>query len=225
MLQPSTKGDRKRYKSSTDALKDGQHTRLQMPQHHHRSRVIMERTSCKQNRRLRTTPTTHAHTHITTNQSMAIRRPLSAPMDDHLHTHTLRLTMPSPSHTHHPRLVLMTTRKGDIRGKAQWKAIRLTILARDNHTCTYCGTYPANTIDHIQPLAHGGDPYNQDNLTTACTSCNSHKGDRTSMRSFPDSTSTSPLAQGRYFSRGNELDSVGNGRDLTVNVLGSVPFE
>ena len=118
----------------------------------------------------------------------------------------------------------MSTRKGDIRGKAQWKAIRLTILARDNHTCTYCGTYPANTIDHIQPLNHGGDPHNPDNLTTACGSCNSSKGNRTSATVFSDSTSTSPLAQGRSISGGLGAGVGGIGRDLTVNVLGSVPF-
>ena len=118
----------------------------------------------------------------------------------------------------------MTTRKGDIRGKAQWKAIRLTILARDNHTCAYCGTYPANTIDHIQPLNHGGDPYNPENLITACQKCNSSKGNRTSATVFSDKTSTSPLAQGRNTPGGNMSVLGGNGRDLTVNVLGSVPF-
>ena len=133
--------------------------------------------------------------------------------------------MPSSHIQRQEQLVLMTTRKGDIRGKAQWKTIRLTILARDNHTCAYCGTYPANTIDHIQPLNHGGDPHNPDNLTTACTSCNSSKGNRTSATVFSGSTSTSPLAKGRSFSRVDMSVLGGNGRDLTVNVLGSVPFE
>ena len=130
----------------------------------------------------------------------------------------------------------MTTRKGDIRSKALWKTLRLTILARDNHTCTYCGHYPANTIDHIQPLSHGGDPHNQDNLTTACGKCNSIKGNRTNhtihtnhtnnnnQTIFSDGTSTPLMAQGRFISGGNMSALGGNGRDLTVNVLGSVPF-
>ena len=157
----------------------------------------------------------------------------------------------------------MTTQAGHIRGKGLWKKVRLTILARDNHTCQYCGHYPANTIDHIQPLSHGGSPYDEMNLTTACGKCNSSKGNRTNhtlrinrtnntsntngimhinsaidynQNIFSDGGSTFPLATPVYFSRGdlsdlgtNSRDNMsglgGNGRDLTVNVLGRVPFE
>lgn len=33
------------------------------------------------------------------------------------------------------------------------------------------------TLDHIQPLADGGDPVDLDNLVTACWGCNRRKGD------------------------------------------------
>jgi hypothetical protein len=33
------------------------------------------------------------------------------------------------------------------------------------------------TLDHVQPIAGGGDPVGLDNLVTACWSCNRRKGD------------------------------------------------
>ncbi len=43
-------------------------------------------------------------------------------------------------------------------------------------------THPAfvsrsTTLDHIQPIAGGGDPVDEDNLVTACWGCNRRKGD------------------------------------------------
>lgn len=44
--------------------------------------------------------------------------------------------------------------------------------------CVYCGTWLANTIDHVIPTAKGGtdDP---PNIVSACHACNSRKADRT----------------------------------------------
>lgn len=45
-----------------------------------------------------------------------------------------------------------------------------------NQGCSYCGKL-CETVDHIVPLNRGGDNQ-RDNLTPACRSCNSSKGDR-----------------------------------------------
>jgi 5-methylcytosine-specific restriction endonuclease McrA len=50
----------------------------------------------------------------------------------------------------------------------------LRILRGD--ICSYCGK-PAGTVDHIVPVASGGTN-DWDNLTSACSSCNSRKHDR-----------------------------------------------
>ena len=50
----------------------------------------------------------------------------------------------------------------------------LRILRGD--ICSYCGK-PAGTVDHIVPVANGGTN-DWDNLTSACSSCNSRKHDR-----------------------------------------------
>ena len=55
---------------------------------------------------------------------------------------------------------------------------RRNILKRDNHKCQYCGTTEALTIDHVIPKSRGGGD-SWENLTTACTKCNTKKGNRT----------------------------------------------
>lgn len=44
--------------------------------------------------------------------------------------------------------------------------------------CAYCGTWAANTVDHVQPVTRGGtdDP---SNLVSCCYTCNHDKKDRT----------------------------------------------
>lgn len=49
------------------------------------------------------------------------------------------------------------------------------IFARDRYRCTYCGNIENLSIDHIIPLASRG-AHCEDNLVTACRSCNSSKG-------------------------------------------------
>ena len=61
-----------------------------------------------------------------------------------------------------------------------WRRLRLIVLKRDDYTCTYCSK-PANTVDHVTPLAKGGEPYDENNLVSACTACNSAKRDRGSF--------------------------------------------
>lgn len=52
----------------------------------------------------------------------------------------------------------------------KWRKARRMILVEAQHTCALCGRY-ADTVDHITPLAHGGDPYDLDNLRALCKSC------------------------------------------------------
>lgn len=56
-------------------------------------------------------------------------------------------------------------------------ATRGDVLARDKHTCGYCGGR-ANTYDHVLPRSRGGaDTWF--NLVAACGPCNWSKADRT----------------------------------------------
>jgi hypothetical protein len=57
-------------------------------------------------------------------------------------------------------------------------ALRQAIFDRDGHECLSCRTHEKLSIDHIIPLAKGGDN-SFENLQTLCTSCNSAKGDTT----------------------------------------------
>lgn len=60
---------------------------------------------------------------------------------------------------------------------AEWKEIRKRIFARDGYACTYCGATERLECDHIVPVARGGG-HSDENLTTACRSCNASKGSK-----------------------------------------------
>ncbi|KAL6205298.1 PREDICTED: uncharacterized protein LOC101304737 [Fragaria vesca subsp. vesca] len=55
---------------------------------------------------------------------------------------------------------------------------RKNILCRDSFTCQYCSSRENLTIDHVIPIARGGE-WKWDNLVTACAKCNSKKGQKT----------------------------------------------
>ncbi|XP_062113507.1 uncharacterized protein LOC133824594 [Humulus lupulus] len=55
---------------------------------------------------------------------------------------------------------------------------RKNILYRDNYTCQYCYSQENLTIDHVLPVARGGE-WEWENLVTACSKCNSKKGHKT----------------------------------------------
>ncbi|MGI8661646.1 MAG: HNH endonuclease [Acidimicrobiales bacterium] len=61
---------------------------------------------------------------------------------------------------------------------------RRAVMARDSHTCQYCGER-ADSIDHVVPRSKGG-AHSWDNVVAACRPCNVRKRDRllheTSMR-------------------------------------------
>lgn len=89
---------------------------------------------------------------------------------------------------------------------------RLRIYWRDAFTCTYCGRalHPLSedlTLDHIDPA--GGDT--DENLTTACRSCNARKGNKPIMQqitreSLLESLKANPIIVRR--NRKDELDLV-----------------
>jgi len=57
---------------------------------------------------------------------------------------------------------------------------RIKIFERDGYKCRYCGkqlTRFTATLDHVKPVAEGGDN-SFDNLLTACLDCNSRKQKR-----------------------------------------------
>lgn len=55
---------------------------------------------------------------------------------------------------------------------------RREVLKRDRHSCQYCGSTRNLTLDHVLPKSRGGS-HSWDNVVTACSHCNSCKGDRT----------------------------------------------
>lgn len=58
---------------------------------------------------------------------------------------------------------------------------RSAVLARDEHTCQYCGERPGRhllTVDHVLPQSRGGG-WSWTNLVAACPACNARKADRT----------------------------------------------
>ena len=60
------------------------------------------------------------------------------------------------------------------------KKVRFEIFKRDGFKCHYCGATPIQSVlqvDHIIPVAEGGDN-SQDNLITSCQPCNIGKGAR-----------------------------------------------
>ena len=55
-------------------------------------------------------------------------------------------------------------------------AVRAAVFGRDNHKCVYCGSENDLEIDHIVPLARGGEN-ELGNLQTLCKPCNTIKND------------------------------------------------
>lgn len=64
--------------------------------------------------------------------------------------------------------------------KGKLKRSRANIYAKAGGRCRYCGRElepEEMTIDHIHPKSKGGGNRPK-NLTAACRTCNSHKGDK-----------------------------------------------
>jgi len=69
---------------------------------------------------------------------------------------------------------------GQFRPPMLWAELRERALNRDKHTCVICGNHPSETsdgliVDHIKPIALGGEEFDMNNLQTLCTKCNKKK--------------------------------------------------
>jgi 5-methylcytosine-specific restriction endonuclease McrA len=77
----------------------------------------------------------------------------------------------------------------------EWQAIRLQVLARDNHTCQIRGPKcrgRASHVDHIISVSQGGARLDPSNLQAACASCNVAKRNReVAARARGDALTTS----------------------------------
>lgn len=61
-----------------------------------------------------------------------------------------------------------------LRNKKIGKATRFAIYIRDGFKCFYCGSKKELTLDHVIPVAAGGNSSHR-NLITACEKCNREK--------------------------------------------------
>ena len=65
--------------------------------------------------------------------------------------------------------------------QTDWERVRKVVYARDGGICMKCGrkvNAKSFHVDHLVPLAHGGDEWHLDNLELACRECNLQKGSR-----------------------------------------------
>ena len=69
--------------------------------------------------------------------------------------------------THNYQSVLLYKRK-------RWRILRRHILDQQP-ICQHCDRTLATEVDHIQPIEHGGQPYDPANLQALCTPCHSAK--------------------------------------------------
>jgi 5-methylcytosine-specific restriction endonuclease McrA len=104
----------------------------------------------------------------------------------------------------------MATRRGDPRSQRKYKAVRLQVLSRDNHTCFYCNA-EADTVDHIVPVSKSDDKseaYNPNNLVACCKRCNSSRGNK-SQAVFLAHKSTPPVFSSSFSPKVVETVHVG----------------
>jgi len=63
-----------------------------------------------------------------------------------------------------------------------WSEVRCAVLVRDKHACVKCGKKEIDNftmiVDHIKPIALGGEEFDMDNCQTLCWDCNKIKTKR-----------------------------------------------
>ena len=66
----------------------------------------------------------------------------------------------------------MTRRRGSLHNaqlnQARWRRVRWAVLRRDGFRCMKCGKAGRLEVDHIIPIADGGDLFSLGNLRTLC---------------------------------------------------------
>ena len=53
----------------------------------------------------------------------------------------------------------------------RWQVIRQIVKKRDGYKCRNCGFGGRLEVDHIVPIAQGGDPFDLSNLRSLCRGC------------------------------------------------------
>lgn len=70
---------------------------------------------------------------------------------------------------------------------AAWRKLRDSYIRR-YPLCAECLRHgkiiPAKIVDHIVPVANGGDPFNEDNLQSLCQHCHEVKSNEEGSRGF-----------------------------------------
>lgn len=111
-----------------------------------------------------------------------LRRAVTLVLQEKVHlVETSERNVRSPSLTLPEPLVIRLRGRAPVPRQRAMPVSRSAILARDGHTCQYCGMTLANdwlTIDHVLPQSRGGG-WTWTNLVTACPACNTAKANRT----------------------------------------------
>ena len=105
-------------------------------------------------------------------------------------------------------------KRGDPRVTVPWRQLRRRILDADD-TCHICHHPGSDTVDHLIPIAAGGDPLDPDNLAPAHRVCNSRKGAKAGSLS-PAST-PAPPGEVRALRRVSPWSNEGKRTQMEVN--------
>lgn len=81
------------------------------------------------------------------------------------------------SESHYKNIESYEYRRNEANAFITNKKVRADIFRRDGKKCKKCGSTEKISIDHIIPIASGGDN-SIENLQVLCVSCNSKKGHR-----------------------------------------------
>ncbi|ONK65067.1 uncharacterized protein A4U43_C07F33260 [Asparagus officinalis] len=89
-------------------------------------------------------------------------------------------TVPSPRGSFYIPAVLRVPHLLQVvkRRRIKHSLTRKNIFYRDSYTCQYCSSKESLTVDHVVPMCRGGE-WTWENLVTACSRCNSRKGQKT----------------------------------------------
>ena len=102
-----------------------------------------------------------------------------------------------------------------------WQRIRRTILERDQHLCQINGpgcTTHATQVDHITPVAHGGQWWEPSNLRAACATCNNRRPDNRHKEKWRTARTRIILVAGPPCSGKNEyVEQHAGPRDLIID--------
>lgn len=69
-------------------------------------------------------------------------------------------------------------RQNKLYATKQWRKFRMAIIHRRGGECVMCNATPLDQhihLDHIKPLAEGGEPFNEENIQILCRECHGKK--------------------------------------------------